>query len=71
MKKLHHLEMKNMRFSVFSPNNIRSLSIAKVVTPLLFDPLGHALPGGLYDPKMGKKCVAKVTICNKMIVFQN
>lgn len=52
--KIHHLEAKNLRFSVFSSKNIRSLSVAKVVTPLLFDPLGHALPGGLYDPKMGK-----------------
>lgn len=54
MKKIHHLEAKNLRFSVFSSKNIRSLSVAKVVTPLLFDPLGHALPGGLYDSKMGK-----------------
>lgn len=54
MKKLHHLEATNLRFSVFSSKNIRSLSVAKIVTPLLFDPLGHALPGGLYDAKMGK-----------------
>lgn len=54
MKKIHHLEAKNLRFAVFSSKNIRSLSVAKVVTPLLFDPLGHALPGGLYDSKMGK-----------------
>lgn len=60
MKKLHHLEMKNMRFSVFSPNNIRALSVTKVVTPLLFDQLGHALPGGLYDAKMGEKFSAKM-----------
>lgn len=52
--KLHHLEAKNLRFSVFSPKDLRSLSVAKIVTPLLFDPLGHALPGGLYDSKMGK-----------------
>lgn len=54
MKKLHHLEMKNLRFSVFSSKNMRSLSVAKIVTPLLFDQLGHALPGGLYDAKMGE-----------------
>lgn len=55
MQKSHHLEAKNLRFSVFSSKNIKSLSVAKVITPMLFDPLGHALPGGLYDPKMGKK----------------
>lgn len=54
MKRLHHLEAKNLRFSVFSSKNIRSLSVAKIVTPLLFDQLGHALPGGLYDAKMGE-----------------
>lgn len=54
MKNVHHIEAKDLRFSVFSSKNIRSLSVSKVITPLLFDPLGHALPGGLYDPKMGK-----------------
>lgn len=54
MRNLHHLDAKNLRFSVFSSQNIRELSVAKIVTPLVFDQLGHALPGGLYDPKMGK-----------------
>lgn len=54
MKQIHHLEAKNLRFSVFSSKNIKELSVAKVITPMLFDQLGHALPGGLYDPKMGK-----------------
>lgn len=53
--KNHHLEAKDLRFSVFSSADLRKLSVAKVITPLVFDPLGHALPGGLYDPKMGKK----------------
>lgn len=54
MKKIHHLDAKNLRFSVFSSKNVRELSVAKVVTPLVFDQLGHPLPGGLYDPKMGE-----------------
>lgn len=54
MKKLHHLELENLRFSPFSTKNIRALSETKIVTPLLFDQLGHALPGGLYDAKMGE-----------------
>lgn len=53
MKHLHHLEAKDLRFSVFSSKNIKALSVAKIVTPMLFDPLGHPLPGGLYDSKMG------------------
>lgn len=54
MRSSHHLDAKNLRFSIFSSLNIRELSVAKIVTPLVFDQLGHALPGGLYDPKMGK-----------------
>lgn len=54
MKDYHHLDASNLRFSIFSSNNLRALSVAKVVTPLVFDQLGHPLPGGLYDQKMGK-----------------
>lgn len=61
MKKQHHLELKDLRFSVFSSENIHSLSVAKIVTPLLFDQLGHALPGGLYDGKMGEYLDGHVT----------
>lgn len=54
MRNMHHLDAKNLRFTVFSSQNVRELSVAKIVTPLVFDQLGHALPGGLYDPKMGE-----------------
>lgn len=59
MKDYHHLDASNMRFSIFSSKNLRELSVAKVVTPLVFDQLGHPLPGGLYDQKMGEydKCL--------------
>lgn len=62
MKSLHHLDAKDLRFSVFSSKNVKELSVAKIITPLVFDQLGHALPGGLYDPKMGKYHVM-VNIC--------
>lgn len=53
MKDYHHLDASNLRFSVFSSKDLKALSVAKIVTPLVFDQLGHPLPGGLYDPKMG------------------
>lgn len=49
----NHLTLSSLRFAVFSSEDVRRLSVSKIVTPLLFDPLGHALPGGLYDPVMG------------------
>lgn len=62
MKDYHHLDASNLRFSIFSSNNLRALSVAKVVTPLVFDQLGHPLPGGLYDQKMGKRFVRKLLV---------
>lgn len=53
MAESHHLDLKNLRFAVYSSDDVRKLSVAKVVTSLLFDQLGQALPGGLYDPAMG------------------
>lgn len=54
MKNYHHLDATNLRFSIFSSKNLKALSVAKIVTPLVFDQLGHPLPGGLYDQKMGE-----------------
>lgn len=50
----HHLELDSLRFSVFSSDDVRKLSVAKIVTSSVFDSLGHALPGGLYDSAMGE-----------------
>lgn len=42
-----------MQFSVFSAQDIKKLSVAKIMIPNTIDVLGRALPGGLYDPAMG------------------
>lgn len=77
MKDYHHLDASNLRFSVFSSKNLKALSVAKVVTPLVFDQLGHPLPGGLYDPKMGMfkemfsfQCLSVLNFLTKL-VFRN
>lgn len=53
-KHTHHLDPSNLQFSVFSTEDIKKMSVAKVITPTTFDALGHPIPGGLYDPAMGK-----------------
>lgn len=49
----HHLDPTNLQFSVFSSQDIKKLSVAKIMVPNTIDVLGRALPGGLYDPAMG------------------
>lgn len=49
-----HLDPKCLMFSMFTANDIRNLSVAKIRTPLSFNILGHPLKGGLYDPALGK-----------------
>lgn len=48
-----HLCPTDLRFSVFSSEDIKRLSVVKVVTGLAFDVLGNSLPGGLHDTLMG------------------
>ncbi|CAD6991779.1 unnamed protein product [Ceratitis capitata] len=43
----------DLEFGVFSSEEIKRLSVVKIITGLTFDPLGHPLPGGLYDNLMG------------------
>jgi DNA-directed RNA polymerase I subunit RPA1 len=43
----------SLNFKMFSTDDIKQMSVCKVVTSLLFDPVGRPLPGGLYDPHMG------------------
>ncbi|CAB0006219.1 unnamed protein product [Nesidiocoris tenuis] len=54
-------------FSIFSAEEIRKLSVVKIITPLSFDSLSHPLPGGLYDPAMGPLTATGVcTTCGMM-----
>jgi DNA-directed RNA polymerase beta' subunit len=41
-------------FSVYTADEIKKLSVKKIITGMTFDKLGHPLPGGLYDPALGK-----------------
>lgn len=48
-----HMDPSNVVFSMFTAEEIRTLSVTKIYTPLTFNSLGNPLPGGLYDPSLG------------------
>ncbi|XP_057669657.1 DNA-directed RNA polymerase I subunit RPA1 [Diorhabda carinulata] len=48
-----HLTPDKLSFSLFSAEQIRQMSVTKIITPLMLDALGHPIPGGLYDIKLG------------------
>lgn len=50
---LQDVDPNSVQFLLFSSEDIRRLSVAKIVTPNSFDSLGHPTPGGVYDPALG------------------
>ena len=48
-----HYEPKNIRFTVFTSEQIKKLSVLKIKTPLSFTRYGHPCTGGVYDPVLG------------------
>ncbi len=52
-----------IRFSVWSPNEIRKYSVAEITTPETYDEDGMAVQGGLMDGRLGtlepgQKCLS-------------
>jgi DNA-directed RNA polymerase subunit A' len=45
--------ISSMRFSVFSPNEIRKYSVLEITAPETYDDDGIPVPGGLMDSKLG------------------
>lgn len=43
----------NLKLKFYSDQEIKQLSVVKVFSPVTFNTLGHAVPGGLYDLAMG------------------
>ncbi len=46
-------DVTSVSFGMLSTAEIRNLSCVECVSPLAFDALGNALPGGVYDLRMG------------------
>ncbi len=45
--------IKAIRFEVLSPQEIRRMSVAKIITPETYDDDGFPIEGGLMDPRLG------------------
>lgn len=48
-----HLQARNLRFTVFTSEEVKKLSVLKISTPLSFTSLGYPCRGGIYDPLLG------------------
>ncbi|WP_153232543.1 hypothetical protein [Methanocaldococcus vulcanius] len=46
-------EIGEMMFGLLSPDYIRQMSVAKIVTPDTYDEDGYPIDGGLMDPRLG------------------
>ncbi|MDA3837175.1 MAG: DNA-directed RNA polymerase subunit A' [Nanoarchaeota archaeon] len=53
MKKAISKKIGEIKFSLISPEQIKKLSVAKVVTPELYDIDGYPVDGGLMDLRLG------------------
>ena len=53
MKKSIRKQIKEVGFSLFSPEQIKKISAAKIVTPELYDIDGYPVDGGLMDLRLG------------------
>ncbi len=53
MKQIVKKRVKDMNFSLLSPEKIKKLSVAKIVTPELYDIDGYPVDGGLMDLRLG------------------
>ncbi|WP_457612397.1 hypothetical protein, partial [Methanocaldococcus sp.] len=46
-------ELKEIMFGILSPDYIRKMSVAKIVTPDTYDEDGYPIEGGVMDPRLG------------------
>ncbi len=53
MNKPIRKQIKSLNFSLISPDQIKKLSVAKIVTPELYDVDGYPVDGGLMDLRLG------------------
>src|SRR6056297_2564156 len=53
MKKTISKKIGEIKFSLLSPEQIKKISVAKIVTPELYDIDGYPVDGGLMDLRLG------------------
>jgi DNA-directed RNA polymerase beta' subunit len=52
-EKVLRSEVEETQFGLYTDDDIRKLSVCRVISPITKDALGNPLHGGLYDPRMG------------------
>ena len=45
--------ISSIRFTFYTPEQIRRMSVAQITSPIIFDDLGRPTSGGPYDPRLG------------------
>ncbi|PIO01142.1 DNA-directed RNA polymerase subunit A', partial [Candidatus Pacearchaeota archaeon CG09_land_8_20_14_0_10_30_9] len=71
MKKTVSKKIGEIKFSLLSPEQIKKVSVAKIVTPELYDIDGYPVDGGLMDLRLGaidpgvrcRTCGGKIKEC--------
>jgi len=60
-----------MEFNMFSSEEVRKLSVARIDSLISFTPLGEPVQGGLYDPRLGSIHMSsgKCATCNQSSVL--
>lgn len=46
-------EVEETQFGLYTDDDIRKISVCRIISPITKDALGNPLHGGLYDPRMG------------------
>lgn len=46
-------EISKVDFGLYSPDEIKHLSVKQITNPVVFDALGNPVTGGLYDLTLG------------------
>lgn len=61
----------SMEFSMFSTEDVKKLSVARIDSLISFTPLGEPVQGGLYDSRLGPSHVSggKCSSCNQNAVL--
>ncbi|KAJ1676057.1 hypothetical protein EV182_008969, partial [Spiromyces aspiralis] len=46
-------KVTGVSFAFYTPEEVRAMSVKKIVNPILIDNLGNPTKGGLYDSALG------------------
>ena len=56
-------QLSSLTFDLYTPDEIRRISVKQITEAIAFDNIGRAIVGGLYDPAMGVSPYDKTSLC--------